>query len=66
MGLLFGMLLAVGVSFFGRSLFFGIDGIDGVSLACVSSLFLAVALLACYLSSRRALLIDPLEAIRYE
>jgi putative ABC transport system permease protein len=53
-GLLFGMLLAVGVSYLGRGLFYGIEGIDGVSLAGVSSLFLAVALLASYLPARRA------------
>ena len=65
-GLLFGMLLAVGVSYFGRSLFYGIDGIDGVSLAGVSSLFLAVALLASYLPARRAMRVDPVVALRHE
>jgi ABC-type antimicrobial peptide transport system permease subunit len=65
-GLLFGMLLAVGVSYLGRGLFYGIDGIDGVSLAAVSALFLAVALLASYLSARRALRVDPMVTLRYE
>jgi putative ABC transport system permease protein len=65
-GLLFGMLLAVGVSYLGRGLFYGIEGIDGVSLAGVSSLFLAVALLASYLPARRALRVDPMVALRYE
>ena len=65
-GLVFGMLLAVGVSYLGRGFLYGIDGIDGVSVACVSSLFLAVALLASYLPARRALRVDPLVALRYE
>jgi putative ABC transport system permease protein len=65
-GLLFGMLLAVGVSYLGRGWFYGIEGIDGVSLAGVSSLFLAVALLASYLPARRALRVDPMVALRYE
>ena len=65
-GLLFGMLLAVGVSYLGRGLLYGIDGVDGISLAGVSSLFLAVALLASYLPARRALRVDPLVALRYE
>jgi len=65
-GLFFGMLLAVGVSYLGRGLFYGIEGIDGVSLAGVSSLFLAVALLASYLPARRALRVDPMVALRYE
>ena len=65
-GLFLGMLLAVGVSYLGRGLFYGIDGIDGISLAGVSSLFLAVALLASYLPARRALRVDPMVALRCE
>lgn len=65
-GLVWGMLLAVGVSYVGRGLFYGIDGIDPISLAGVSALFLAVALLASYLPARRALQVDPLAALRYE
>lgn len=65
-GLLFGMLLGVGGSYLARGLFYGIDGIDGISLAGVSSLFLAVALLASYLPARRATRVDPLVALRYE
>jgi putative ABC transport system permease protein len=66
LGLLFGMLLSVGVSYLGRGLFYGLEGIDGVSLAGVSSLFLAVALLASYLPARRALRVDPMVTLRYE
>jgi predicted permease len=65
-GLVFGMLLAIGVSCLGRGWFYGIEGIDGISLAGVSSLFLAVALLASYLPARRAMSVDPLVALRYE
>jgi predicted permease len=65
-GLLFGMLLAVGVSYLGRGWFYGIDGVDGISLAGVSSLFLAVALLASYLPARRALCVDPMVTLRSE
>jgi ABC-type antimicrobial peptide transport system permease subunit len=66
LGLLFGMLLSVGVSYLARGLFYGLEGIDGVSLAGVSSLFLAVALLASYLPARRALRVDPMVTLRYE
>jgi ABC-type lipoprotein release transport system permease subunit len=65
-GLLFGILLAVGVSNLGRGLFYGIDGIDGISLVSVSSLFLSIALLASYVPARRAMRVDPMVALRYE
>jgi len=65
-GLLAGMLLAVGASYALRRLLFGLKTVDGVSFAGVSLLFLAVALAAAYLPSRRALSVDPMVALRYE
>ncbi|MFZ0590033.1 MAG: FtsX-like permease family protein [Bryobacteraceae bacterium] len=54
-GLLAGMFLAVGASYLLRSLFYGLNTVDGVSFVGVSLLFLAVALLAAYPPSRRAM-----------
>jgi putative ABC transport system permease protein len=65
-GLLAGMLLAVGASYALRRLLFGLKTVDGISFAGVSLLFLAVALAAAYLPSRRALSVDPMVALRYE
>jgi putative ABC transport system permease protein len=42
------------------------NSIDGISVVGVSALFLAIALLASYMPSRRAMRVDPMVALRYE
>jgi ABC-type antimicrobial peptide transport system permease subunit len=65
-GLIAGMLLGVGASYPARGLLYGLNGVDGISVADVSLLFLAIALLASYPPARRALRVDPMVALRYE
>lgn len=65
-GLIGGMALAVGASYLMRGLVYGLNGIDSASVVGVSLLFLAIALLAAYPPSRRALRVDPMVALRYE
>jgi len=65
-GLVVGMVLAVGASYVLRRLLFGLNPVDGISFIGVSLLFLAIALLAAYAPSRRALSVDPMVALRYE
>ena len=65
-GLLVGMLPATGASYLLRGVLYGLNTVDGVSYAGVSLLFLAMALLAAYPPSRRALRVDPMVALRYE
>ena len=65
-GLLVGMFLAVGASHVLRGLLFGVNKVDGISFVGVSLLFLAIALLAAYPPSRRAMRVDPMVALRYE
>jgi predicted permease len=65
-GLFAGILLAVGASYLARGLVYGLNGVDGVSLAGVSLLFMAIALLASYPPARRAMRVDPMVALRYE
>ena len=65
-GLVAGMGLAVGTSYLLRGVLYGLKGVDGISFAGVSALFLAIALFASYLPSRRAMRVDPVVALRYE
>ncbi len=65
-GLLVGVILSVGASYLLRGILYGVNIVDGISFVGVSFLFLAIALLATYLPSRRAMRVDPIVALRYE
>jgi predicted permease len=65
-GLIAGILLAVGAAYLARGLLYGLNGVDAISFAGVSLLFLAIALLASYPPARLAMRVDPMVALRYE
>ncbi|HEY6390686.1 MAG TPA: ADOP family duplicated permease [Bryobacteraceae bacterium] len=65
-GLIAGILLAAGASYLARGLLYGLNGVDGLSFAGVSLMFLTIALLASYPPARRATRVDPMVALRYE
>jgi macrolide transport system ATP-binding/permease protein len=65
-GLLVGMVLATGASQLLRGVLYGLNSVDGVSFAGASLFFLAIALIATWLPSRRAMRIDPVVALRYQ
>jgi ABC-type lipoprotein release transport system permease subunit len=44
----------------------GLSTVDGISFGGASLLFLAVALLAAYVPSRRAMRVEPTVTLRYE
>jgi ABC-type antimicrobial peptide transport system permease subunit len=65
-GVAMGTGAALGLTQLMRSLLFGVTARDPVTFAAVAALLILVALLASYLPARRALLVDPIVALRYE
>ncbi|HZD77927.1 MAG TPA: FtsX-like permease family protein [Acidobacteriaceae bacterium] len=65
-GLFVGMTLSIGASYLLHGILYGLNTIDPISFVGVSLLFLAIALFAAYLPSRRAMSVDPMVALRYE
>jgi predicted permease len=63
-GLAIGMFLAVGASYLLRGVLYGLNRVDGTSFLGVSTLFLAIGLVASYVPSRRAMRVDPVVALR--
>jgi putative ABC transport system permease protein len=65
-GILAGLGGAIGLARFIRAMLFATDPIDAVTLAGVSVLFVAVALVACIVPAWRAARVDPMSALRQE
>ena len=65
-GILVGLGGAIGLARFIRSMLFATDPIDPLTLAGVSVLFAAVALIACIVPAWRAARVDPMAALRQE
>lgn len=65
-GLIAGVAAAFFLAHILKSFLFGVEPADPATLIVVGVLFVAVALLACWVPSRRAVRVDPAEALRYE
>jgi len=66
MGLIFGLPLAVGATRWIKSFLYGIPSIDWVAISGTIALLIAVSALAACLPARRATMVDPMVALRYE
>jgi putative ABC transport system permease protein len=66
LGIVLGVLAALGVNRLLVSFLVGVSSYDPLTFLGVSAVLMAVALLACYLPARRAMKIDPMAALRHE
>jgi putative ABC transport system permease protein len=65
-GVVAGLLLALGLSRFLASMVFGVSALDPMTFVGVTFLLSAIAFLATYIPAKRATRIDPMIALRYE
>jgi len=65
-GIAIGLVGALVVTRFLRTLLFGVSPFDPVSFIGVAAILSSIALLASYLPARRAARVDPVEALRFD
>jgi predicted permease len=65
-GMAIGLIAAVAVTRLIKTLLFGVDANDPMTLCSVTLLLAIVALLACWIPARRATRVDPLVTLRHE
>jgi len=61
-----GLAASLGVTRFLQAMLFGVKPADPATFLVAALLWIAIALLACYIAARRATKVDPLVALRYE
>jgi predicted permease len=65
-GLAAGTVVALWEGRLMKGFLFDVSAFDPLTIGCVASVIVLVALLACYIPARRAMRVDPIVALRYE
>jgi ABC-type antimicrobial peptide transport system permease subunit len=65
-GLVIGFAICAGASRFMSVMLYGISPFDPLTFGGVALFLSAIAFLACYVPARRATMVDPMVALRYE
>ena len=65
-GVACGAVAAIGLSQVLKAFLFQVEPGDPITIIGVAMLFMAVAMLACWVPTRRATRVDAIEALRYE
>jgi putative ABC transport system permease protein len=66
LGVLLGLGGSVPLARLLRGVLFGVGPSDPITLTAASAALVLVVVLACYIPARRALLVDPMSALRHE
>jgi putative ABC transport system permease protein len=65
-GIVIGLVVSYGFTKSLASLLYGISATDFYSFTAAALLFFVVGIAACWIPARRAMLADPIVAVRYE
>jgi ABC-type antimicrobial peptide transport system permease subunit len=65
-GLVLGLVMSLGVTRFLESLLLGVSSTDALTFLAVGLVLGLVVLVACFIPARRAMRVDPAQALKYE